>query len=280
MVIAFLGSVFSPYYAMARRRGDADPLEHCAINVALYQPRGGRWAMTERRRTAVQRSADTLAIGPSHIAWDGRSFTIEVHETAVPLPRPVRGRIRVHPAALADQVWGLDAAGRHTWQPITPTARVEVAFEQPDLSWCGSGYVDSNFGDRPLEHDFRRWSWARADRDGGSAVTYDVERRDGSRASLALRFDRQGTATSFAAPGVTLLPRTGWRLERPLRCDEGSRPSVVRTLEDAPFYARSTVATRWDGADVIAMHESLSLDRFDRRVVQAMLPFRMPRTLR
>jgi hypothetical protein len=32
--------------------------------------------------------------------------------------------------------------------------------------------------------------------------------------------------------------------------------------------------------DVIAMHESLSLDRFDRRVVQAMLPFRMPRTLR
>jgi len=236
--------------------------------------------MTERRRTAVQRSADTLTIGPSHVAWDGRSFTIEVHETAVPLPRPVRGRIRVHPVALADQAWALDAAGRHTWQPIAPTARVEVAFEHPDLSWSGSGYVDSNFGDRPLEQDFRRWSWARADREEGAAVTYDVERRDGSRHGLALRFDGRATATPFAAPSMSLLPRTGWRLERPLRCDDGCRPSVVRTLEDAPFYARSTVATRWDGADVIAMHESLSLDRFDRRVVQAMLPFRMPRTLR
>jgi carotenoid 1,2-hydratase len=280
VVIAFLGSVFSPYYAMARRRGDTDPLEHCAINVALYRPRGGRWAMTERRRTAVQRTADTLAIGPSHVAWDGRAFTIEVHETAVPLPRPVRGRIRVHPAALADHVWALDAAGRHTWQPIAPSARVEVAFEQPDVAWSGSGYVDSNFGARPLEQDFRRWSWARADRDGGAAVTYDVQRRDGSRDGLALRFDRHATATPFAAPDMTLLPRTGWRLERRLRCDDGYRPSVVRTLEDAPFYARSTVATRWDGADVVAMHESLSLDRFDRRVVQAMLPFRMPRTLR
>jgi carotenoid 1,2-hydratase len=280
VVIAFLGSVFSPYYALARRRGDADPLDHCAINVALYQPRGGRWAMTERRRSAVHRSADTLAIGPSHVAWDGRSFTIEVHETAVPLPRPVRGRIRVHPAALADQAWALDAAGRHIWQPIAPAARVEVAFQQPDVSWSGSGYVDSNFGDRPLEQDFRRWSWARADRHDGAAVTYDVERRDGSRAGLALRFDGRATATPFDAPEMTLLPRTGWRVERPLRCDDGCRPSVIRTLEDAPFYARSTVATRWDGADVIAVHESLSLDRFRLPVVQAMLPFRMPRTLR
>ena len=35
-IIAFIGSVFSPYYAWARRRGPADPLNHCALNVALY----------------------------------------------------------------------------------------------------------------------------------------------------------------------------------------------------------------------------------------------------
>ena len=35
-IIAFIGSVFSPYYAWAGRR---DPLDHCAFNVALYGPR-------------------------------------------------------------------------------------------------------------------------------------------------------------------------------------------------------------------------------------------------
>ena len=63
-VIAFLGSVFSPYYAWARRHGSCDPLRHCALNVALYGKRR-RWAMTERGDKAVQRGADFLAIGPS-----------------------------------------------------------------------------------------------------------------------------------------------------------------------------------------------------------------------
>ena len=51
----------------------------------------------------------------------------------------------------------------------------------------------------------------------------------------------------------------------------------VRTLEDAPFYARSQLAGRVFGDDVQVMHESLSLDRFQMPIVQAMLPFRMPR---
>ena len=36
-IIAFIGSVFSPYYAWSGRR---DPLNHCAVNVALYGERG------------------------------------------------------------------------------------------------------------------------------------------------------------------------------------------------------------------------------------------------
>ena len=38
-LIAFVGSVFSPYYAWARRRAGvagADPNQHCAFNVGLY----------------------------------------------------------------------------------------------------------------------------------------------------------------------------------------------------------------------------------------------------
>lgn len=62
-IIAFIGSVFSPYYAFARRRGPADPLDHCAINVALYHEAGKRWTMTERGRGRVARNANSFLIG-------------------------------------------------------------------------------------------------------------------------------------------------------------------------------------------------------------------------
>ncbi|MFO1160357.1 MAG: hypothetical protein U1E60_16075 [Reyranellaceae bacterium] len=280
MVIAFIGSVFSPYYAAARRRGVADPLDHCALNVVLYQRAAARWAMTERRRASVGRTADSLAIGPSSVAWDGNDLHIEIRETAVPLPRPLHGRVRVRPAALADRTFALDAAGRHLWQPIAPQARVEVAFHRPALAWSGSGYVDSNFGSRPLAHDFAKWSWARAETGEGSAVTYDVDRRDGTACALALTFDRHATAHPFPAPGMVQLRPTAWGIERPVRADPHHSPTLIRTLEDAPFYARSAISTRWAGRPLIALHESLSLGRFERRWVQSLLPFRMPRALR
>jgi carotenoid 1,2-hydratase len=52
---------------------------------------------------------------------------------------------------------------------------------------------------------------------------------------------------------------------------------VVRTLVDAPFYARALLSTRIAGQAVTAVHESLNLDRFRSRWVQSLLPFRMPR---
>ena len=54
-------------------------------------------------------------------------------------------------------------------------------------------------------------------------------------------------------------------------------PSVVETLEDTPFYARSVIEAEILGHRVTAMHESLDMRRFCAPVVQAMLPFRMPR---
>ncbi len=63
-IIAFIGSVFSPYYARARAaRGAVPPtrLEHCAINVALYGPERGRVGHDRARARAVQRDASTCA---------------------------------------------------------------------------------------------------------------------------------------------------------------------------------------------------------------------------
>ena len=279
-IIAFVGSVFSPYYAFARRRGSANPLDHCALNVALYGD-SRRWAMTERRSRVITRSEDHFTLGPSHVAWDGDSLTIEIDEITNPFPSRLRGRVRVYPSGLTDTSFDLDRSGRHRWWPIAPCARVQVDLVQPGQRWIGDGYFDLNHGDAPLEQDFVGWEWSRASTRRGTVISYDTSARDGRDNSqdtnLALRVDRSGTIERLEPLARTGLRRSGWRIARSARADAAHPVRVVRTLEDAPFYARSQLSATLFGETADVMHESLSLDRFRSPIVQAMLPFRMPR---
>jgi carotenoid 1,2-hydratase len=244
--------------------------------VALYGVRPG-WAMTERGRTGLQRSATTLAIGPSRLAWDGDGLLIDVNELTFPLPSRFRGRIRVHPQALSVQDFALDPAGHHRWSPIAVRADVAVDFSRPGLSWRGAGYLDSNFGDEPLEAGFRDWQWSRAHVGDDCMVAYEGQRRDQSRFALGLRFDRAGTAQAIDLPPPVRLPPTLWAMPRMTRADAGTRPRLRRTLEDTPFYSRSAVETRLFGMGGEGVHESISLDRLRNPLVRLMLPFRNPR---
>jgi carotenoid 1,2-hydratase len=272
-IIAFIGSVFSPYYAWS---GWADPFRHCAINVALYGPRGARWAMTERGADSLRRSHDFLAIGPSALAWRDGALVIAVDEFSAPIPRRIRGEIVVAPEAINRRQFTLEAAGGHVWRPIAPLARVSVKLEAPELSWNGHAYLDTNAGDEPLEKGFSFWTWSRAKLGDGAAIFYDAERRREDPLSLALRFDAAGDVAMIEAPRVALLPKTKWRVPRRTRSDDGSA-RVLRSFEDTPFYSRSLVAGRFAGAQAEWVNESLSLDRFAHPIVRLMLPFRMPR---
>jgi len=231
--------------------------------------------MTERRRAAVSRTPDSLTVGPSNLSWDGKALTVRIDEMTVPVPGRLRGTVRVVPTAVTRQAFMLNEDGHHQWSPIAPCARVQVALDHPHLRWQGDGYFDMNRGDAPLEQGFAHWQWARGSMRDGTLILYEAQRRDGNRANLALAFDMQGRMQAFEPPPAVGLKRTGWCMERRVR-SEGNA-SVVRTLEDAPFYARSLVAADLLGEPLMLMHESLSLDRFRMPVVQAMLPFRMPR---
>ena len=268
--------MFSPYYAWSRRKRPADPEAHCSLNVALYG-RPKRWAMTERGRAALTRSDNHLTIGASALHWDGTSLTIWIEEVTAPLPSRLSGVVTVTPGALTKRTFTLDAGGRHRWSPIAPTASVQVRMQRPGLSWSGTGYLDSNEGDRPLERDFREWDWCRAPSGDGAVILYNAVRRVDGRQDLALRIDRAGTVTPFDPPPPASLPRTLWGLHPSTRCDAHSRPIVRQRLEDAPFYSRSVIETRLGGERVHAVHESLDMDRFTAPWVQAMLPFRIPR---
>jgi carotenoid 1,2-hydratase len=252
-------------------------VNHCAVTVALYQARGGRWAMTERGRARVQRDAASLSIGPSAMHWTGTALEIDVDEICAPWPRRLQGRIRVSPEGLCAESFALDADGLHRWTPFAPRARVEVQMREPDLRWSGVGYFDSNHGAAPLEDTFAQWSWSRASHVKRTVVLYDTQPLRAASRSLALHFDQHAQCHRADPPPETLLPRTRWRLARPTRADPGHAAHVLKTLEDAPFYSRSLLDTRVFGARGPAIHESLSLDRFRARWVQCLLPFRMPR---
>lgn len=242
-------------------------------------PRGTAWTMTERRRRSVRRDADHFAVGPSALHWDGDTLVIDINEVSAPLPYPVRGTVRVRPEVIGTTAFALDPDARHRWHPVAPRAQVEVTMAHPDVRWSGSGYFDSNFGDEPLEAGFDDWHWSRAHLKQDVAVLYEGRRRGGAPFELALKFDKQGRWHDVAPPPRAPLPRSAWRVERVTRADAGASPSVAKTWVDAPFYARSALDTRIFGEDVRAVHESLSLNRFRSPIVQAMLPFRMPRAL-
>jgi carotenoid 1,2-hydratase len=237
--------------------------------------------MTERRRGALTRSRDALAIGPSSLLWQDGALAIEFDEWAAPIPQRVRGRLRLQPAQIHAHDFHLDAEGRHRWRPIAPGASVTVELDRPHLAWSGHAYFDSNCGEEPLEDVFAGWHWSRMQLgDGSTAVMYDVQRRDGKALSLALRFTPAGQVDWFRPPPRVVLPTTRWRIARTSRGEGSPGAQVARTLEDTPFYARSLLATRMNGEVAPTVHESLSLDRFRTRWVQRLLPFRMPRTWR
>ena len=278
-IIAFIGSVFSPYYAMSGRRR---PENHCALNVAIYKPRdlrnpcGNRWSMTERRQKHLARSQNWLQIGPSELQWQDDSLIININEFTFPIPGRIKGLIRVRPEFLCDRVFALDGARNHQWWPIAPRARIVVEIDSLSVRWSGSGYIDQNFGSEPLEDGFESWHWSRALVGRETVILYDIVRRKGVQAALALRVGSTGEIGAFEPPRNVPLGRTPiWQMDRRTQADDTSK--ILATLEDTPFYARSHIRTKLLGVETDAMHESLALGRLRSPIIKSLLPWRMPR---
>ena len=279
-LIAFVGSVFSPYYAWARNKkskpNDVDPENYCALNVALYHPTSSRWAMTERGARHVSRGSDFFKVGPSEIQWDGKVLSFHIDERCAPWPHRIRGTVRVHAEQLFTFAAPLDSNCQHMWGPIAPSARVEVQLNQPAQSWSGHGYLDSNEGLEPIDGAFQKWNWSRCRlSNGDTAVLYDVYSKQGVNKVLALIFSQAGDVKTFEVPSDFAMSPTFWRLNRSMRADGPSK--VLQQLEDTPFYQRALLQTQLMGETAVAFHESLSIPRLVSPIVQAMLPFRMPR---
>lgn len=272
-IIGFVGSVFSPYYAHARRKGLADPENYCAINVALYGS-ARRWAMTERRKGNVSRTQSQFVCGQSSMRMEGDVMVVTINERCSPLPRRIVGTVRVTmPTRYAADVM-LDETGQHFWRAVAPHARVDVQLSTPELKWQGKAYHDMNWGSEPLEQGFKHWTWSRLHDDQGAVVFYDALRADETCKAFALRFEA-GKVVESSLPQRRSLKRGFWGMAQEVRSEV--LPEVISKLEDAPFYTRNHVRIGHEGKVQDAFQESLSLTKFDTKLVQMMLPFRMPR---
>jgi carotenoid 1,2-hydratase len=204
-------------------------------------------------------------------------LVIDINEVGVPWPHRVRGQVRVHPTQLFNFSTPIDAKGLHRWGPLAPSARVEVVMDSPAQRWQGQGYLDSNEGDEPIDRCCREWDWSRSPmKDGSTAVLYDIQGQpDQGDKLLALRFTPQGEVLPFESPKRQTLPSTLWRLDRRMRSD--GMVNVAEQLEDTPFYQRALLHSELLGEQVQSFHESITMSRLVSPVVQAMLPWRMPR---
>jgi carotenoid 1,2-hydratase len=256
------------------------------LNVALYGAAGSlknrRWTMTERGQSHIQRSVNEFKIGPSSIRWDGTALEIDINEVGVPIPFPVKGKVRVIPHGISNRLWALDDEAKHHWGPIAPSATVEAEFRAPNIRWSGHAYLDANEGTEPINRvsnqSFVDWDWSRASlKDGSTAVIYDV-RQPNSNRLLALKFSPNADAVeNFKAPDKQELKKTLWQMNRTIRSDESAVPKVIQTLEDTPFYVRSVLESSLLGEKVISLHETLSVPKLSSMSTQLMLPWRMPR---
>jgi carotenoid 1,2-hydratase len=284
-IIAFIGSVFSPYYKRARNKSAVDPLQHCSLNVALYGA-NNVWCMTERHREDVELQPDYMRIGPSSLSYTrsdnhtGR-LTINIEERAAPIPRRVKGQITVDIQLQTDAQFTLDDNGRHHWWPAGPNSQVSVQMERPFTQWTGNAYVDMNQGDQPIENDLQYWCWSRFRTASGTQIHYDVFNTDSQLSgnpdkAIAVHIGTNSDVQPIKPSTLHELPRSGWRMRRHARSD-ASVPKIISALEDTPFYTRSAVRTGVNQHSVNGINESVSLTRFNNPIVQTMLRFRMPR---
>lgn len=247
------------------------------MNAIIYGPDRKHWAMTERTWHQSAAIEGGIRVGPSQMQWVDDKLVVDIDEWTNPLPRRLRGRIEITPESLTRTGYVLHTNGRHVWWPAAPLGRASVTFSHPGFAFSGSAYIDTNFGDEPLEAGFDYWDWSRAEHPGTRPhdITYHLRQRDGAERTLALHRGDDGQLQQVPPPAIQTIKRSAWFVDREI-CADGN-VAAVKTLEDTPFYARSRVTINDNSNDHVVMHEALSLKRFSARWVQTLLPFRMPR---
>jgi carotenoid 1,2-hydratase len=276
VVIFMVGSVFSPYYSRSWK-GGARPLEHCAVNLAVYQGGARRaWVLSEYRQARWTDSELTIGRSSLRVHPSGR-LEVELDELTTPWRQAVRARLTLEPEVgpLAEQQ--LVAGAPHYWQPLAARARGRFELPSLGLDLTGRGYHDTNHGEEPLGQSVPGWTWQRVHTPSSSHISYWPRTGDGWAPGLEVLADDRGVRRLLGPPpalGPTAISR--WRLAVPTHLSHGpvglaATPPLL--LESSPFYARLEASR----GEVHALAEVADFERFHRPEVRWMAEFRTRR---
>jgi carotenoid 1,2-hydratase len=254
--IFMLGSLFSPRYSVNARRGGR-PVEHSAVNFALYHEGVRRlWVLSEYPRAELE-SPGRLRIGRSTLTYVDRgpeagTVRMEVEDWTAPWGRPVRASLSLAPLTPVGEVVRLMPELPHYWQALAPRARARLEVPSLGVEADGLGYHDTNHGDELLGERLSGWHWARTHREDVTVVDYHLP--DGVPSVRVMA--RAGALKYERAPVGEARPTsiTGWGLRVPARLHAGDEVvGEPRLLESSPFYARLEARQgAWDSLGEVA----------------------------
>jgi carotenoid 1,2-hydratase len=266
--IFMVGSLFSPRYSVAARRGGL-PREHCAVNFALYH-RGSRqhWVLSEYR-SMEQESAYQLRIGRSTLSYSGEKVLMEVDERTAPWGRPVKARLVLEPVTPVGDEVQLVPGLPHWWQPVAPRTRALLEVDTEGVRAEGVGYHDTNHGSEQLGMRLSGWHWSRTHGTHQTVVDYLLPNGVAPVRVTAA----PGRVQCERGPHGEVLPtwRTGWGLQVPRHLRAGNIVvGAPRLLESSPFYAR--VEAHHEGLNTLG--EVADFRRFHSPLIRWMAHFR------
>lgn len=266
--IFMVGSLFSPRYSVAARRGGL-PREHCAVNFALYH-RGVRrcWVLTEYPVVEVERAL-RLRIGRSALSYEEGCVRMAVEERTAPWGRPVVARLELEPLTPGGNEVQLVPGLPHWWQPMAPRARARLEVDTEGLDVEGLGYHDTNHGEELLGARLSGWHWARTHGERETVVDYVLPE---GVAPVRMTAGPHGVRCE-RGPGAESGPTelTGWGLRVPRHLRAGNVVVAERRfLESSPFYARVEARQgEWD-----TLGEVADFRRFHSPLIRWMAHFR------
>ena len=199
VLIWFAGLPFSPDYLTEHEKGrKPQALDHAALFAAVY--RDGRqiaYALNRHDRSQFEasRNEPSVRVGGSAARWNAEAGRFDL-SLDVPLRiggDRLRGELTFTPS-IAPEALGFGCGGgsdEHVWNPIAPTCHVGGEFSLHALGeilcaerFRGRGYVDHNYGSRPLTEGIERWHWGRAHFGDTAVVFYQNEPEHGAHESV------------------------------------------------------------------------------------------------
>lgn len=198
VLIWFAGLPFSPDALTNHERGrPASARDHVAMFTAVYvDGKQIAYALNRHPETEFAASRDLLsvAVGPNSLErHDGGELVAVVDAPMLFGGGRLSGDLRVSPTG--EDGGGIrEVAGDadHVWNPLVPACGVAGALRltgsDGSTKWStdfdGRGYLDHNYGRRPLTEGIRRWHWGRAHLGDTTIVYYHNEPTSGPGESV------------------------------------------------------------------------------------------------